>query len=146
MAWLNDDLELLRFPTNFIPEPDTVYALGVTNDKTKDKPEYWVRFHLVPYGDFCLFPRALGQRFGWWSDRYRFFYSDVEFILKFWRHANGLRNLEGSLVYHTAHEDALKRKIKKLLAEDGKIFYDTWGPMAKVLEEEVRKKQCSKRN
>jgi hypothetical protein len=139
IAWLNDDTELLQFPAGFEPAPDIIYALGVTNDKAKDKPEYFCRHHLVPYCDFGLFAKELGQHFGWWSEEYKFYAADVGFVCKFWLYANGLKNLKGSLVYHSPCEDELKQKIKKLLTEDLGIFYNKWGPVADKLQNKVKK-------
>jgi len=143
VLWFNDDAKLLKLPDVDL-DPDTLYAIGVSENEKAEKADYYVKQHIIYYPDFGLFSRALGARLGWWDDRYTFYWADTDFACKVWESGDGVEPLLGSLVYHSPHRDESKEKGQALFGVDQEKFFAKWNSKRDMLNAKLGAKKNSK--
>ncbi|MEM1166456.1 MAG: glycosyltransferase [Planctomycetota bacterium] len=80
------------------------------------------------YANFGLCRRELGERLGWFDERYVMYGADPDFSLKVWHHAGlSVAPCPGSLVRHAELDDDRAAEERAAQSSDNAALFEKWG-------------------
>lgn len=123
VAWLNDDAEVMpgwdTLTTGFLEAyPKVGVAMSYWKDFGEPKWHWNKAFWDIPYANFGVIRRELGERLGWFDEEVDMYGSDTGLCFKTWAEGLGVVAVRGAKILHYRYQDKHRERNQMYGARD----------------------------